>query len=561
MPLSTRVEESPPVKAGFFNNRRRVVVQGFLAGLLVWGCLVWTTGPACADTPSPLQQIALAIHVHSTLSSGSLSPEELAAQARGAGLDGMVLTENYDLHIDYGVWPLRGLLRYGVDYPSIRRLGAAVYLNKVHALQQRHPDLMIIPGVEAMPHYFWTGSLRQGDLTLHNTQKNLLLVGLDDPAQLTAVMEGDRAPWRPRLFWPLLLAGPAVWLWKRERVVEVKMRFFQLSRRRYRRPEAIAVAVVGGLLLTNNLVSASGASAYDPYGPDPGDAPAQRLIDAARSAGGLIFWSLPEAIDDHHYRMSDLAAQGGSLGVIGKVLAWYDGSVSVRTDPYPASLASTTGYTGFGAIYEDTVRVTEPGAGWDRLLQAYLDGARAEPVWGIGELAYHDEGVGRKRFGDVQTVVLAESRSVPAVVSALRRGAFYARQRQPGWGLILEQWSIHREGDRPIAPAEAGSGQTLSSASGLPVTVRLAVSASDGRSEPVRVRIIKSGRMWREFTAQTPFDQHWTDVAPPANGRDYYRVEVGRGDQHLLSNPIFLNAIASTGWAGEETRNGTEHRT
>ncbi|MBI3622345.1 MAG: PHP domain-containing protein [Nitrospirae bacterium] len=527
------------------------MVKAFLAVLLVSGGGVWGAGWAGAASASSVHQIALAVHVHSTLSTGSLSLEELASRAREGGLDGLVLTDNYNLHVDYGVWPLRGLLRYGVNYPSVRRSGAAAYLNEIHALQRRHPDLLVIPGVEVMPHYFWTGSLWQGNLTLHNTQKNLLLVGLDDPEQLTAVIEGDRSAWRPALFWPLLLAGPAVWLWKRERVVEVKMRFFQLSRRRRRRPEAIAVAVVGGLLLMNNLVSAHGTSTRDdPYGPDPGDAPAQRLIDAARAAGGLSFWSLPEAIDDHHYRMSDLASQDGTLGplgLIGTLLAWYGGTVSVRTNPYPESLANTTGYTGFGAVYQDHVRATEPGAEWDRLLRVYLDGVRAEPVWGIGELAYHDEGLGRKRFTDVQTVVLAESRSVTAVVSALRRGAFYARQRQPEWGLTLDQWSVHHGGDQTIAPAEAGSGQTLSAASGLPVTVGLAVSASDGRSAPVRVRVIKNGRVWREFTAQTPFDQQWTDVAPPANGRAYYRVEVGHGDQHLLSNPIFLNAIASTG--------------
>jgi hypothetical protein len=518
-----------------------VVTKWLVAGVLALWALATDGSHAAADAASSRQPIALAVHVHSTLSSGSLSLEQLAAQVKTAGLDGLILTDNYDLHVEYGLWPLRGLLRYGVDYPSIRQIGTAAYLDEVRALRQRHPALLVIPGLEVMPHYFWTGSLRQGNLTVHNTQKNLLLVGLDDPKPLSAVAlgGGDTAPGRVALFWPLLLAAPAAWLWRNERVVEVRTKFFQLSRRRYRRPEAIVVAAVGLLLLTNNLVLAR--HPIDPYGPDPADAPAQRIIDAAHAAGGLSFWSLPEAVDDHRYTMPDLAAQGGALGMIGRLLAWYGGAVSVRTNPYPASLATTTGYTGFGAIYQDQVRVTEPGGEWDRVLQAYLDGRRAAPVWGIGELAYHEEGLGRKRLTDVQTVVLAEARSAAAVVSALRNGAFYARQRLPEWGLVMDDFSLH------AARTEAIAGQTAHVEPQAPVVVRLTVSASDGRSEPVTVKVIRSGRLWREFTAHTPFDEKWSDAAPPAGGRAYYRVEVGKGDQHLLSNPIFLSTVAPTG--------------
>ena len=513
-------------------------------GLLAWIWLAGASAPVFADASPVRQPIILAIHVHSTLSSGSLTLEQLAVQAGAAGLDGLVLTENNDLHVEYGLWPLRGLLRYGVDFPSIRRIGAAAYLEQVRAVQQRHPDLLLMPGLEVMPSYFWTGSLWQGNLTLHDTQKNLLLVGLDNPDTLAGVIDGI-GPAHPTRFWPLLLAVPAVWLWRRERVVEVRTRFFRLSKRRRRHSEAFIVAATGALLLINNLALAHHApNAYDPYGPDPGDAPAQRLIDRARASGGLSFWSLPEAADDHRYQMADLAAQGGALGLLGRLLAWYGGTVSVHTEPYPNSLATTTGYTGFGAVYQDQVNATEPGGAWDRLLQAYLEGRRAEPVWGIGELAYHEEGLGRKRFTDVQTIVLAESKSVEAALSALRGGAFYARQRQPEWGLVLEDFSLHGP------KAEAISGQTVAVQARAPMTVRLAVTASDGRSAPVKVRLIRSGRLWQEFTVSTPFDRQWPDDAPPTGGRAYYRVEVGQGDQHLLSNPLFVSgapAIESGG--------------
>jgi hypothetical protein len=519
-------------------------VTKFLVGsALVIGYLAWAAGDARAVTGSSRQPVALAVHVHSTISTGSLSLDQLAGQAKTAGLDGLLLTENYDLCVEYGLWPLRGLLRYGIDYPSVSMIGPATYLEEIRAVRSRHPELLWIPGLEVMPHYFWTGSLWRGDLTVHNTQKNLLVVGLDSPARMAAVEGGPSSSGGPARFWPVLMAVPAVWLWRKERVVEGRTRFFhQTTRRRYR-AEAACLALIGALLLTNNLILAR--HAFDPYGTDPGDAPAQRLINAVRSAGGMSFWSLPEAVDVHRYLMSDLAAKGGALGLIGRLLDWYGEPIAVRTDPYPESLAATTGYTGFGAIYEDNVKVTRPGGEWDRLLEAYLDGRRAEPVWGIGELAYH-ETAEHKRLSDIQTVVLAESRSVAAVLSALRAGAFYARRRQPAWGLALDDWSVHHgKSDQPITTTEsiqAISGQTLRTASGTPVIVHLAVSASDGRSTPVMVNVIRSGRLWRTFTAVTPFEQRWYDNAPPAGGRAYYRVEAGKGDQHLLSNPLFVSS-------------------
>jgi hypothetical protein len=502
--------------------------------LLAAWCLAWADAPVHAgDVPHRLP-VALAVHVHSTISTGSLSLDQLASRVRAADLDGLILTDNYDLHVEYGMWPLRGLLRYGVDYPSVRRIGAAAYLEKIRAARQRHPDLLWIPGLEVMPQYFWTGSLREKNLTLHDTQKNLLLVGLDSPAQMAAVTGSHPSPVGPALLWPALLAAPAVWLWRKERVVEARTKFFHLTTRDRFRAEAASLGLIAVLLLANNLILAR--QAVDPYGPDPGDVPAQRLINAVHSAGGLSFWSLPEAVDDHRYLMSDLADQNRVLGLIGHALAWYDGAVSVRTDPYPQSLVMTTGYTGFGILYQNRVKAAQPGGLWDQLLLDYLHGDRAEPVWGVGELAYHDEGGNRKRFSDIQTVVLAESRTVASVLSALRAGAFYARQRQPAWGLVLDSFSLRGTG------REAISGQTIVSVPGEPVTVSVAVSASDGRSAPVEVKVIRSGQLWQTFTAITPFERHWSENAPIAGGRAYYRVDVGKGDQHLVSNPVFVRA-------------------
>ncbi len=92
--------------------------------------------------------------------------------------------------------------------------GIQRFLDEIQAVQQRHPNLMIIPGVEVAPHYYWTGSLLQGNLTMHNAQRNLLVIGLEkaeDYARLPARGSADSFVWNWRSVingLPLLLLVP-----------------------------------------------------------------------------------------------------------------------------------------------------------------------------------------------------------------------------------------------------------------------------------------------------------------------------------------------------------------
>jgi hypothetical protein len=472
-----------------------------MAGLLVAASLVPCScdAPVAAEPPAPLQ-LALAVHVHSTFSNGDLSIDGLLERAAAAGLDGVVLTDNYALDIDYGLWPLRGLLRHRVALPSVSRDELPAWLDAVRRAGARHPRMVLIAGLEIIPHYHWSGALWRDDLTLHDTQKNLLVVGFEQPAQWAMVIGRRPARSVGRWLadgWPLLLAAPALWLWRHERGGR---------RRRYRWPAA-TLGLIGALLLANTLVL--GGRPFDAYQPDPGARAAQTLIDRARGAGGLTFWSLPETSDLHRYR----------AGEISRWLAWLPRTITVKTDPHPGVLEATTGFTGFGGLYEDDARAAEPGGLWDRLLLDYLDGRRPAPHWAVGELAFHQEGREGKRLGDLQTVVLATERSAPAVLTSLGTGAFYARRRTPGWALRLDDFSIEMSGNDLV--------------------LRLAVSATDGRAERVRLRIIRSGRLWQELYDTTPIDRRWREPLP--SGRGYYRVEVGQGDQHLLSTPLFID--------------------
>src|SRR5579884_4539432 len=62
-------------------------------------------------TPHGLTPLAAAVHVHSTASTGSLSMDALAERAERLGLDAVILTDNFALEYEYGLYPLDGVLR------------------------------------------------------------------------------------------------------------------------------------------------------------------------------------------------------------------------------------------------------------------------------------------------------------------------------------------------------------------------------------------------------------------------------------------------------------------
>ena len=73
---------------------------------------------------------------------------------------------------------MRNILRYHVEYPSLLSRGPEAFLKAVEAANARQKDVLLIPGTEVIPHYYWTGELFRETLTMYNAQKNLLALGL-----------------------------------------------------------------------------------------------------------------------------------------------------------------------------------------------------------------------------------------------------------------------------------------------------------------------------------------------------------------------------------------------
>ena len=209
------------------------------------------------------------------------------------------------------------------------------------------------------------------------------------------------------------------------------------------------------------------------------------------------------------------------------------GPVNLMTAHYPEALVVSENYTGFAALYGDTITATKAGKHWDRVLLQYCRGDRTEPVWGIAGADFKEEknGNGLDTF---LTVFLVKNRNSRDVLNALKRGRVYAVRKTAGFRLSLDQFEILDEG----SGRNAIMGEELRSDSKPVVEGRL--SATDGGRYSVAVSIIRGGEQAWSFEGQTPLNFKFVDHVQ-WSGKTFYRLEVsGKVAGQLLSNPIFV---------------------
>jgi hypothetical protein len=448
------------------------------------------------------------VHLHTRLVDGASEPGELARAARDAGVDALIVTDHLLERIAYAPWPVGGVLGVPVSRPSVLRHGARRYLEALARAEREAPGLVVLPGVEATPYARFRGSYLAGSLELFGWHRHLLVIGLEDPAALTALPVAGNAAGGGFGLRSLGFLLPALAVaWAARRVARPRYREARLSGfviRRPRRP-VLEILVGGASLLILGAGFPYRLERFSPVGGDPGDAPFEVLVDRVRSLGGVTVWAHPEA-----------QAEKEMLGV------------RALTLPYP-DLIARTGADAFGALPEGVKRLLPPGGLWDDALRDYLLGRRARPPRALAELDEHGDAAVID-FRLLQTVFLVRERSRAGLLESLRAGRFYGRWTPAGKPpLRLAGWGVSGAG------AEAGASETLSAAG--PVGVRLRIEGGDGRE--VTARLVRDGAVIWTRRAAPPFEAQVPDD-PPRPG--FYRLDVeGAYPYRLISNPVFLS--------------------
>jgi hypothetical protein len=449
-----------------------------------------------AITSADYIQIPAVMDTRTTFSDGDYTVEELVLKARQKGINALFINDHDLMVMEYGITPLRGLLKKRVERNSILKQGADGFLQAVKDAGEKYPDMIVIPGTESAPFYYWTGNVWSG-LTAHDPEKRILTIGLEKPEDYRGMPVIHNSPRKRINVLEIILFGGAL-------AISVML----LRWRGVYRIAGAAVMTACGIFIINSALSEN--NLFDPYHGKRGIEPYQRLIDYVRQRGGMTFWNYPET-------------RSGVRQI---------GPVRVSTQPYPDALIESKRYTGFASLYGDRISITDPGGVWDIALMEFCRGFRENPPWGIATSDFHREGESGTNLGDFQTVFLVREKTKQEVLSALKNGKCYAVQgRYPKLPRLDEFSATSAEGDK----AYTGDDVKIK---GIP-RIRVAVSGAGATGEQVTIRLIRSGRVVRAVQGTLPLAIDFEDAEVRPGEMIYYRMDM-QGFGNIVSNPIFL---------------------
>ncbi len=484
------------------NNSKKFV---FILIIVFMGVLVKCFAQADENIHEYIQVPGL-IDVRTDFSDGAHTLEYLIKLAKKRGIDVLFINDHDRKVMEYGIRPFHNIIKKRVEEPSINKGGPENYLNMIDAASKKYPSSILIPGAESAPFYYWKGSYFKKNLTACDWERHLLIVGLEEPKdykELPILHNGystkyilSSIPIASFFFLAFLIVGLYMIKWKR--II---------------RYSGIAIAVLALLLVINNHLSKS--SPYDQYHGPQEISPYQLLIDYVNSRGGMVFWNHPET-----------KSGKGKLGPIFR-----------DTPPYPQVLKESKNYSGFAALYGDSITITEPGNIWDKVLIEYCSGQRASPVWGISSADFHREGIAGEKLGNYPTFFLVKSKAKKDILDALKKGRMYAcRGDADSPRLILEYFSISDS----KSSQKVVMGEEIFSKGYPSINIRISTTDSE-KGNSVTVRLIRSGNLLETFSAETPLSISFEDDFFEPGKKIYYRLDaVDKKGRKLVSNPIFV---------------------
>lgn len=426
-------------------------------------------------------QEPVAMQISSTVSDGKDSLRDIVATVRKSGIKVVILTERDLMKWEYGLWPLRNLIKKTVEGRSLLKYGAARYLRDVGQVQAENPDMLIIPGVESAPYYYWAGNPFSGGFTITDWHRHILSFGFSsarDYERLPVIgnFRGLSLPFHVAAVLPFILCLLSACL--------VLGRFPVVIR-----ALGVAAFIIGILMIMNGFCV---GQKFDQYCGDLGIRPYQDYVDYTRSRGALTFWAHPEAENSGR-----------------------DGVVSIATRDYSDLLARVDAYTGFCVFYEGYAKVGVPGGIWDRTLVDYCNGRRSYPVWAAAGLAVDAGGGLEANLRDVRTVVMTAAFTQEAVLEAMRSGKMYAVRGAGAPDFVLDDFSLC---DGKVVL----KGRSLR-----------------GQTESFQIQLIRNSKVIAVLEQSgSGFDLRYPhDVSAGESG--YYRAEIRSSSVQAITNPVF----------------------
>ena len=447
--------------------------------------------------------------IKTNFSEGCSSIQDLANQAERQKIDVVMFGDYARNSMEFGIKPFERIFKNIIHGPSVLDGGAGGYISEIKENDRQFERTLLIPGVETIPFYFWTGSNYDKNLTAHNWDKHLLVFGMDtaqDFEQLPLPNSNFSKKYTHELLNNFIIIG------------FIFMVTVGAVYKGYYRKITVPLMLLFALMTLNNHPFQS--SPFDPYHGDRGMEPYQNLIDFATSKGALVFWN-------HMETDSGISQKGATV---------------LETLPYPDDLLKTRNYTGFQAVGDKPIRQTEPGQQWDQVLMQYLNGNREHPVWGFGGNDYFCEDQKGDRLGSVRTIFLVRERNNDTVLDAMKNGRMYAVRQADANRLSLDEFVVR---DQKVGN-QVTMGQELV-ATDFPA-IKLKLRSVQGGNKTAQIQIIRNGSLVKVETVSLPYELTWRDVGVDRKGPVYYRIKAQvSSEDHLVSNPIFVKFADNIG--------------
>lgn len=463
-------------------------------------CFTFLSGQI-AKAEEELIQVPTLIQVSSRLSDGRLGLSQIISAARKSGMQAVIFTDRDIMRWEYGIWPLRNIVKKAVVNNSLAIYGIKKYLADIKKLQTDNPDMVLIAGVETAPFYYWSGSLFRMNMALYNTHKHMLVFGLNTadkfknlPTVNNRFSNYNRFKiWDILLFWPFLLIAWGVSLIKRE------MRFL-----------GYGVLAIGVLFSINNMPYKK--PLFDQYHGEQGALPYQAVIDYVNANKGMSFWAHPEA----EYSLKT-------------------NHVSVITHEHTQDLIQTHDYSGFCVFPEGYKLVGKPGGIWDTVLSEYVQGKRKSPVWAIAGLAYDYYGDIEKELSLLRNIVLVDKIDSLNVLNAVKSGSIYAVRGEKSSEFTLNEF----EAVDKYYSLKSSMGQTLKLKGDAPL-ISINCGFKDKREENIKIQLISNGEVIKTLNKKTPVDIKYLDIDFVKKNKAYYRIDITAKGLQVITNPIFV---------------------
>ena len=209
-----------------------------------------------------VQNVQFTPHIYQSLGWLSLV-QQMVEYLREHNVEVALFTDHDTVRWDYGFFPSKWLTGRITGWligkafgrsGSVQSFGPEAYVELMEELDTAYKDILVIPGVEAIPFFYWEGSLLFNTLTIHDVYKHLLAFGLEDEGYsgLPSIGEGFQ---RRIGFDTILSLWPVALLFVAYRVLK--------------RPDKISriggkgLVVIGVVFLLQNFPYAYGT--YDQY--------------------------------------------------------------------------------------------------------------------------------------------------------------------------------------------------------------------------------------------------------------------------------------------------------